>query len=118
MKIEAVICAWDLPDGAAFHVSVDDGSSRIERSYAVPGTLNQAEIDVTRFVVAAIPYGSAQALRLTTDSYYLAGLLARTGKEWTKPIHDNASGITALRTALARISFEVCRDDKVAHVDH
>jgi hypothetical protein len=116
--IEAVVCAWDLPDGAAFYASVDDGASCIKREYTIPGTLNQAEIDAARFVVAAIPYGSSQALRLTTDSHYLHGLLSRTGKEWTKPIHANIASITALRTALARIQFEVRRDDRVAHVGH
>lgn len=113
MRIEASICAWDHGEGAAFYALVSDGKSKLERTYAVPGTINQAEIHAARFALAAFP--RASSIKITTDSYYLAGLLEREGKAWVKSVQANVDRVEALRTAISKIPFEVQKVSSVPH---
>jgi ribonuclease HI len=112
VKIEASICAWDFEDGSAFYAAISDGKSRIERTYAVPCTINQAELHAVRFAIASFP--RMTHLRIITESYYLTGLLEREGKEWAKSVEANVDLVSAMRGAI-RCPFEVQRVESVRH---
>ncbi len=108
MRIEAVICAWDHPDGAAFYVRVLMPNARMERKYFVPSSIARAEINAMRFVLAAIPI-SGTHIKVITDSYYVAGLLERDANGWVKPVRANADLVNNMRDSISRHQFEVMR---------
>lgn len=110
MRVDAYIFSINAKDDARFYVKASDGQATIERIYAINGSLNQAELYAAQFVALCLK--RPHEINITTDSYYIEGVLCKENNEWKKIVEGNQMLVNQTRSLFDKLNFKIKIDDQ------